>query len=101
MYALFEQKYVECEKSLFLIAIGYLHNTEDAKDCVQEATLVAWKSFNKLKNKEIFKTWNLPIKEINLDERGEYKILINNIYGLSKGYQPLKISGMWECEFTR
>ena len=57
MYKLFEQKYKECEKSLFLVAIGYLHNTEDAKDCVQEATMVAWKSFKELKNIEYFKTW--------------------------------------------
>ena len=57
MYELFEQKYIECEKSLFLIAISYLHNTEDAKDCVQDATILAWKSFNKLRNKELFKTW--------------------------------------------
>ena len=57
MYELFEQKYKECEKSLFLVAIGYLHNTEDAKDCVQEAVLSALKSFDKLKNKEYFKTW--------------------------------------------
>lgn len=57
MYELFEQKYKECEKSLFLIAIGYLHNTEDAKDCVQEAVLSALKSFDKLKNKKYFKTW--------------------------------------------
>lgn len=57
MYEQFEQKYKECEKSLFLVAIGYLHNTEDAKDCVQEAVLSALKSFDKLKNKEYFKTW--------------------------------------------
>ena len=57
MYELFEQKYIECEKSLFLVAISYLHNTEDAKDCVQDATILAWKSFNKLRNKELFKTW--------------------------------------------
>lgn len=57
MYELFEQKYIECEKSLFLVAISYLHNTEDAKDCVQDATIVAWKSFDKLRNKELFKTW--------------------------------------------
>ena len=57
LYELFESKYIECEKSLFLVAVGYLHNTEDAKDCVQEATLVAWKSFRKLKNIEFFKTW--------------------------------------------
>ncbi len=57
MYELFEQKYIECEKSLFLVAISYLHNTEDAKDCVQDATLIAWKSFAELKNKDLFKTW--------------------------------------------
>ena len=57
MYELFEQKYKECEKSLFLVAFAYLHNTEDAKDCVQEAVLSALKSFNSLNNKEFFKTW--------------------------------------------
>ncbi len=57
MYQLFEQKFKECEKSLFLVAFGYLHNTEDAKDCVQEAVLSALKSFNSLNNKEFFKTW--------------------------------------------
>lgn len=57
MYELFERKYKEYEKSLFLVALGYLHNTEDAKDCVQEAVYSALKSFDKLKNAEYFKTW--------------------------------------------
>jgi len=57
LYELFEQKYKECEKSLFLIAVGFLHNSEDAKDCVQEAVLSALKSFNSLKNINFFKTW--------------------------------------------
>lgn len=57
MYELFGQKYAECEKSLFLIAIGYLHDTEEAKDCVQESVLSALKSFDKPKNTEYFKTW--------------------------------------------
>ncbi len=57
MYELFEQEYRNCEKSLFLIAIGYLHNTEDARDCMQEAVLSALKSFDKLRNKKYFKTW--------------------------------------------
>ena len=57
LYELFEQKYKECEKSLFLVAFGYLHNTEDAKDCVQEAVLSALKAFNNLKSQEYFKTW--------------------------------------------
>ncbi len=57
MYELFEQKYKECEKSLFLVALGYLHNTEDAQDCVQDAVLSALKGFEGLKNKACFKTW--------------------------------------------
>lgn len=57
MRELFEQEYRKIEKSLFLVAIGYLHNTEDAKDCVQEAVLSAFKSFNRLKNIAFFKTW--------------------------------------------
>lgn len=57
MFELFEQKYKECEKSLFLIAVGYLHNTEDAKDCVQEAVLSALQSLDRLNNKKYFKTW--------------------------------------------
>lgn len=56
MYELFEQKYKEYENALFLVALGYLHNTEDAKDCVQEAVYSALKSYNNLKNAEYFKT---------------------------------------------
>lgn len=57
MRALFEQEYIKCEKALFLVAIGYLHNTEDARDCVQEAALSAYQAFGNLKNTEYFKTW--------------------------------------------
>lgn len=57
MRELFEQKYRECEKSLFLVAIGYLHNSEDARDCVQEAAAAAFRSFDRLKNIDNFKTW--------------------------------------------
>lgn len=70
MYDLFEQKYKECEKSLFLIAIGYLHNTEDAKDCVQEAVISALQSFDKLRNKEYFKTW---ITRIVINKSKDFK----------------------------
>ncbi len=57
MRKLFEQEYIKIEKSLFLVAIGYLHNTEDAKDVLQEAVICAYRSFDKLKHKEYFKTW--------------------------------------------
>ena len=53
---LFEKSYKECEKSLYLIAFGYLHNAEDARDCVQEAAISAFRAFGKLKDKGLFKT---------------------------------------------
>ena len=43
MRELFEQEYRKHEKSLFLVAVAYLHNTEDAKDVLQEAALSAYK----------------------------------------------------------
>ena len=57
MRELFEQEYRKHEKSLFLVAVAYLHNTEDAKDVLQESALAAYKAINTLKNKEYFKTW--------------------------------------------
>lgn len=53
----FEQEYRKCEKSLFLVAVAYLHNTEDAEDALQEAALSAYRAIDSLKNKEYFKTW--------------------------------------------
>lgn len=57
MRALFEQEYPKHEKSLFLVAMAYLHNSEDAKDCVQEAAFQAYRSIEKLRHREYFKTW--------------------------------------------
>ncbi len=57
MYELFEKRYTEYENALFLVALGYLRNTEDAKDCVQDAVYSALKSYDKLKHTQYFKTW--------------------------------------------
>lgn len=57
MSQLFETEYKKYEKSLFLVAVAYLHNTEDAKDILQDSAISAYISYNKLKNKEYFKTW--------------------------------------------
>lgn len=53
----FEEEYKKHEKALFLIAAAYLHNTEDAKDALQDAALSAYCAFGSLKNREYFKTW--------------------------------------------
>lgn len=53
----FEEQFEKYERSLFLVALAYLHNTEDAKDIVQEAALAAYLSMDKLRHPEYFKTW--------------------------------------------
>ena len=57
MRTFFEQEYPKHEKSLFLIALSYLHNTEDARDVLQDAALAAYRSLGTLKNRAYFKTW--------------------------------------------
>lgn len=57
MQELFEQEYAKIESSLFLVAMGYLHNSEDAKDALQEAVIAAYQSYGSLKNPQYFKTW--------------------------------------------
>lgn len=42
----------------------------------------------------------LPTND-KLTSNQDYKIVINTVYGLAKAEQPLKITGTWECEFTR
>lgn len=83
MRELFEREYKKIEKSLFLTAISYLHNTEDAKDAVQEAALSAYRSFGRLKNTEYFKTWMTRIvinKSIDFRKKQKYTVeLTDNI----------------------
>lgn len=57
MRELFEQEFPKYEKSLFLIAAAYLHNSEDARDAVQETALQAYRSLDTLRHREYFKTW--------------------------------------------
>lgn len=57
MQQLFVEEYKKHERALFLIAVAYLHNTEDAKDALQEAALSAYLAFDTLRNKDYFKTW--------------------------------------------
>jgi len=54
---LFEQEYPKFEKSLFLLAVSYVHNTEDAKDILQDALLSACRNIGSLRQPEYFRTW--------------------------------------------
>jgi len=37
--------------------VGFLRNTEDAKDALQEAAMSAYLSYDRLRDKKYFKTW--------------------------------------------
>lgn len=83
MRELFEREYKKIEKALFLTAISYLHNTEDAKDALQEAAISAYQGFGRLKNIEYFKTWMTRIvinKSIDIGRKQKYTVeLTDNI----------------------
>ena len=53
----FEARYREIERNLYLTAVGYLKNTEDARDMVQEAAITGYLSYSELKDAEKFKPW--------------------------------------------
>ena len=53
----FEEEYKKHERALFLVAFSYLHNTEDARDVLQEAAISAYRAIDKLREPEHFKTW--------------------------------------------
>lgn len=57
MRQLFEQEYPKYEKSLFLTALSYVHDTEDARDVLQEALLAAFRNIHSLREPRYFKTW--------------------------------------------
>lgn len=57
MQQLFEIEYKKYERALFLVALSYLHNTEDARDVLQESAIAAYCSMDRLRHPEYFKTW--------------------------------------------
>lgn len=57
MRTFFEEEYKKHEKAMFLVALSYLHNTEDARDVLQEAAIAAYRSIDKLREPRYFKTW--------------------------------------------
>ena len=53
----FQQLYQPLHKMLFKTALMFLKSKENAEDALQEAVLLGYKNFSKLRNTEYFKTW--------------------------------------------
>ena len=53
----FEQRLADCPKLAYRVALGVLHNTAEAEDVAQEATLRAYRNFHRLHDRERFRGW--------------------------------------------
>ena len=57
----FEERLAECGPLAFRVARGVLRNTADAEDVAQEALLRAFKSFERLRDRNRFRGWLVRI----------------------------------------
>ncbi len=53
----FEQRLADCSALAFRVALGVLHNREDAEEVAQEAFLRAYRNFHRLRDRERFRSW--------------------------------------------
>ncbi len=66
----FEQRLADSSALAFRVALGVLHNREDAEDVAQEAILRAYRSFHRLRDRERFRGWLARIAwRLALDRR--------------------------------
>jgi RNA polymerase sigma-70 factor, ECF subfamily len=57
----FEERLAECGLLAFRVARGVLRNTADAEDVAQEALLRAYRSFDRLRDRNRFRAWLVRI----------------------------------------
>jgi RNA polymerase sigma-70 factor, ECF subfamily len=57
----FEERLAECGPLAFRVARGVLRNTADAEDVAQEALLRAYRRFDRLRDRQRFRSWLVRI----------------------------------------
>lgn len=57
----FELRLADCSTLVFRVALGVLHNREDAEETAQEAFVRAYRSFARLREPERFRGWIVRI----------------------------------------
>jgi RNA polymerase sigma-70 factor (ECF subfamily) len=57
----FEERLAECGTLAFRVARGVLRNTADAEDVAQEALLRAYRRFDRLRDRDRFRSWLVRI----------------------------------------
>jgi len=66
----FEARLADSSTLAFRVALGVLHNREDAEDVAQEAFVRAYRSFHRLRDRERFRGWLARIAwRLALDRR--------------------------------
>src|SRR5574337_233017 len=66
----FGERLADCSTLAFRVALGVLHNREDAEDVAQEAFLRAYQKFHRLRDPARFRAWLARISwRLALDRR--------------------------------
>ncbi|NLV76732.1 MAG: sigma-70 family RNA polymerase sigma factor [Tissierellia bacterium] len=86
-----------CKNSIERFIYYKMPNKYDAEDILQEVLITGYKSFNRLKSKEKFKSWMLSIAANKCNDyyRKKLKVLeipVDNIYYYEKSYSRAGIS---------
>lgn len=58
---MFEERIREYMPNMYRLALGILHNREDAEDAVSESVLKAYEKLDMLRRKDSFKAWLMQI----------------------------------------
>ncbi len=53
----FEQRLADSSTLAFRVALGVLHNREDAEEVAQEAFVKAYRNFQRLRDRDRFRAW--------------------------------------------
>src|SRR5262245_47902804 len=57
----FEERLADTNRLVFRVALGVLHNSEDAEETAQEVFVRAYRSYSRLREPERFRAWIVRI----------------------------------------
>ncbi len=103
----FEQRLADSSALAFRVALGVLHNREDAEDVAQEAFLRAFRNFDRLRDREHFRpwlvriTWRLALDRQRSERRRERRELAVALSAAPPSVEELVASREFEQHLDR
>ena len=90
----FEARLAECGPLAYRVARGVLRNSADAEDVAQEALLRAYRSFDRLRDRNCFRAWLVRISfRLALDRlRSAKRRELRDVLWSQPAHQPLAVA---------